>query len=229
METRMTMHWTRRQFLRCGALAAAAAFVPARHAAAAMVKACLPTTDLDFLGDSLNLVRRDEWAGEPARLWLLRAAAHYDRITLHHAGERAVFSTGRDRVQVQVEGIRVGHVNDRGYGDIGYHFVVDYAGRVWEGRSLAYEGAHVSDQNEANIGIVLLGNFNDQDPSAEQLAAMNTLVLGLREHYRIKPHRVYGHRDLGQSFCPGNNLYPYVARMRQAVPLPLDGTLVARA
>ena len=96
-----------------------------------------------------------------------------------------------------MEGVFASHTR-RNYGDIGYHFVIDYAGTVWEGRSLAYEGAHVACQNERNIGVMLLGNFEEQAPSASQIATASRLLGLLQQRFRIKPHRIFGHRDLGQ-------------------------------
>jgi len=102
----------------------------------------------------------------------------------------------------------------RNYGDIGYHFVIDYTGTVWEGRSLAYEGAHVACQNERNIGVMVLGNFEDQAPSVSQVATVDLLIGLLQQRFRIKPHRIFGHRDLGHSVCPGKQLYTYVRQLR---------------
>jgi hypothetical protein len=159
----------------------------------------------------MELLRRSEWTDTAPRTWRVREVGNYDRITIHHAGEATNFHTDKNAVLHDIEGIYVGHL-DRNYGDIGYHFILDYAGRVWEGRSLAYEGAHVAGQNEKNIGVVFLGNFEEQEPSGEQLASMRLLAGILKEHYGIKGHRVYGHRDLGKSVCPGRNLYPHVSR-----------------
>jgi N-acetyl-anhydromuramyl-L-alanine amidase AmpD len=91
---------------------------------------------------------------------------------------------------------------------------LDYAGRVWEGRSLVYEGAHVVCQNERNIGIMLLGNFEAQSPSPAQRESVKRLIALLRERYKIKPHRVFGHCDLGHSVCPGRHLYAFVRGIR---------------
>ena len=132
---------------------------------------------------------------------------------MHHAGT----GINRHRTQASVTsdltGILSAHM-EQGYGDIGYHLAVDYVGRVWEGRSLSYEGAHVLSENEANIGVLLLGNFERQRPSLAQLSAMEDLVRILRHHFRISARRVYGHRDLGSSLCPGAHPYPYVRSMR---------------
>jgi N-acetyl-anhydromuramyl-L-alanine amidase AmpD len=143
----------------------------------------------------------------------LRLSPRYDRITLHHAGNGMVCAAARSQIARDLQGVLTAHLA-RGYGDIGYHFVVDYNGRVWEGRSLAYEGAHVLCENERNIGIMLLGNFEKQKPSPAQVRTIAELVPLLRRRWRIRRHRIYGHCDLGQSICPGRNLYSHVARMR---------------
>jgi hypothetical protein len=101
------------------------------------------------------------------------------------------------------------------FGDIAYHLIVDYAGRVWEGRSLSYEGAHVSSANEGNIGVMLLGNFERQYPSAAQLAALDDLIGILRRQYGFGAARVFGHRDLRRTLCPGDRLYPTIAEIKK--------------
>jgi len=187
----------------CGGVAA--------HAAA--VKRPLKSVSLDFLRKSLKVSSRHEWTDLGPKTWLLREARSYDRLTVHHAGNRVSSETARNSVAYAIENILASH-SERNYGDIGYHFIVDFAGRVWEGRSLAYEGAHVSSENVGNIGVMLLGNFEEQRASREQLSAMQGLVELLRERYRIKRHRVYGHRDLGASVCPGKYLYPHVQEIK---------------
>jgi N-acetyl-anhydromuramyl-L-alanine amidase AmpD len=92
--------------------------------------------------------------------------------------------------------------------------MLDYAGRVWEGRSLKYQGAHVSGQNPGNIGIVLLGNFEGQRPSAAQQANLTILVAELRSFFGISRRRVYGHRDLDSTLCPGRHLYKLIPTIK---------------
>jgi hypothetical protein len=203
--------YSRRRMLKGGVLAALGMQVA--RAGAAVVKHELPSPDLSDLAGRVTLVRRDAWTAIRPKPWRLRGATAYDRITVHHAG--AVISRGldRDAVRERIENVLLEHQN-RNYGDIGYHFLVDFAGRVWEGRSLAYEGAHTLGQNERNVGIALLGNFEQQEPGREQLDALAGLVDGIRERYRIKRHRVYGHRDLAHSLCPGTRLYAEIVKLR---------------
>ena len=182
-------------------------------AMAAVAKRPLPPVDLEFISSRMTLVARSEWTDERPKAWLLRSAGEFDRITIHHAGNSVNMNTEKNAVASDLEDIYTAHM-ERKYGDIAYHLVIDYAGRVWEGRSLAYEGAHVSGQNAKNIGVMVLGNFEKQEPSEKQLEAIRTLVDLLRDRYAIKRHRIYGHRDLGKSFCPGRNLYKHIVKLR---------------
>lgn len=206
---------SRRDFLRSMFLAAPAVALAPRVLTAAAPRIA-SMVDLRFITSQMPLRRRNEWTQiqpNPARL---RPAQlnRYTRITVHHAGMDVTTATAERAVIRCMDGIIGGHLR-RNFGDVGYHFLVDYAGRVWEGRSLYYWGAHVGGHNEHNIGIVLLGNFERQRPSRAQLASMEHLTHVIRHHYGIRRGRVYGHIDLGQTLCPGKYLYPSVQRLNQ--------------
>ena len=158
-------------------------------------------------------VPRAAWADRPPRLDRLYGADGFNRLTIHHTGAQSNFHTNRNAVHVDLDGIMNGHMN-LNYGDIGYHLMIDYAGRVWEGHSLDYEGAHVGRHNRGNIGVMLLGNFERQEPAPSQVAAMGRLSEQLRMRFAISRHEIYGHRDLGHSLCPGRLLYPEVQRLK---------------
>ena len=204
---------TRRQFIKVCGSAVLGAGMGVDRVWASTAKVTVPSVGLPFAHDGVTVVRRNDWAYVAPKPWRLRESSSFDRITVHHTGSTTYVETDRNAVAYALEGVLTAHLK-RGFGDVGYHFIVDYAGRVWEGRSLAFEGAHVSAQNEGNIGVMLLGNFERQEPSAEQMATLGRVVTGLRETFTMKKHRLYGHRDLGQSCCPGRNLYPRVVSLR---------------
>jgi N-acetyl-anhydromuramyl-L-alanine amidase AmpD len=137
-----------------------------------------------------------------------------NRITIHHEGHTPVWFTDELNTKARLEQVRNIHTRDRRWGDIGYHYIIDRAGRVIEGRPLAYQGAHVSKQNPHNVGVMLLGNFEKQSPSQAQLAAMQSTLRYLMAKYRVPVKRVYTHRELGPTVCPGRNLQPRVASLR---------------
>jgi hypothetical protein len=135
------------------------------------------------------------------------------RLTVHHSGEY-FRDTSPSGCATHIQKIQREHIADRNWGDIGYHFVIDPAGRVWEGRDLRWQGAHArGDNNRGNIGICVLGNFvrgkEGQRPTEPQLAALRQLVAELASHYAIKPAQIYSHRDFVQTECPG----PYLAEV----------------
>jgi hypothetical protein len=214
------MLFSRRQFLRTGALGAVGGLW-SQAVGAAVVKTPLREVSLAFLPAALTVIRRSDWRSAKPKAWLLREADGFDRVTVHHQGGQICRECAVNAVMADIDAVFAGHFTRR-YGDIGYHFVIDYAGRVWEGRSLAYEGAHVENQNRGNIGVLLLGNYEAQAPSDAAVQALAALVHALRGQCGIKRHRVYGHRDLGASVCPGKQLYPYVGELREGDLVPDD-------
>ncbi len=162
-----------------------------------------------------NVIARSAWArGEPdpRRMNRMLPIRH---ITVHHDGMDPFFATDPASVSAHLEGIRRLH-RRKGWGDIGYHFAVDAAGRVWEGRSLGWQGAHVKDHNPGNIGIVVLGNFERQSPSEAQLAAVRRHVTMLMRVYNVPKSRVHTHQEWqgANTACPGASLQRSLERMR---------------
>lgn len=138
------------------------------------------------------------------------------RITVHHDGMPPVALRGQADAARRIESIRASHVNTRGFADIGYHYIIDPTGRVWEGRPSWKQGAHVKDQNENNIGVLVLGNFDVQRPTPQALAALDSFMGSLMERYRVSLARVYTHQEIGKSGCPGTNLQRYMEQTRRS-------------
>ena len=141
------------------------------------------------------------------------------RITLHHSAHDDV-SEGRSQSAAAdlIRRIQRYHVRENGWGDIGYHFVIDGSGKIWEARSLKWQGAHAGGvNNRGNIGIVLLGDFEHAYPSAPQTASMQWLVRQLQMKYNIAPNRLYGHCHLRATKCPGRYLRRILVEMNPAL------------
>ena len=215
MEPNPTRFQDRRQFVKALLLALPALSLAPRLLTAAPRR--MNELSLAFIASSLPLVRRAAWADRRPNTGRLRVAGYFSRITIHHSGARVLRATERGRVVQALNEILAAHQRIR-YGDLGYHLAIDCAGRVWEGRSLSYEGAHVSGENPGNIGVMLLGNFEKQKPSSPQLDTLATLVGLLRKQFDIPARRVYGHRDIGSSVCPGRYLYPFVVSLKRNTP-----------
>lgn len=135
------------------------------------------------------------------------------RITVHHSG---VDSTGigtQAQAARQIESIRKAHVSN-GWADIGYHFIIDPQGRVWAGRPIDRQGAHVKDENEHNLGVMVMGNFDRQMPTGAALDSLQSILAMQMRGYRVPLGRVYTHRELRPTACPGKNLQPRMIAMR---------------
>lgn len=136
------------------------------------------------------------------------------RMTAHHEGWKPVWFTNEDETEHRLKLIQHVHMAVRGWADIGYHFVVDRDGRLWEARPIEYQGAHVKYHNQHNIGVMCLGNFMKQEPSRAQVRRLGQTLKKLVAIYQIPIDRVYTHRELMPTLCPGDNLQPHVNQMR---------------
>lgn len=89
---------------------------------------------------------------------------------------------------------------------IGYHYVIDAAGRLFQTRRDNEIGAHCP-PNEGKIGIALIGNFMIFEPREAQLETLTDLINKLENYYNID--YAFGHRDFCRTECPGDELYKY--------------------
>jgi hypothetical protein len=143
-----------------------------------------------------------------------------ERITVHHSGGKAITVSGKAATRRVIKAIQDDHQKRRGWNDIGYHYIVDRDGRVWEGRPAAVVGAHAGSAtaNDANLGVLVLGNFDLQSPTAPQLAGLEKLLRALCRKHGIPRSRVLTHREVRESCglasteCPGKQLEAWVAR-----------------
>lgn len=106
----------------------------------------------------------------------------------------------------KVNEIRRWH-KDRGFNDIGYHFIIDRNGEVAKGRPIEIDGAHVKGRNKGTIGIALMGGIDGKATDAflanytpEQERALIKLIKWLHENYGVVP--VTGHNQFANKECP---------------------------
>ena len=112
------------------------------------------------------------------------------------------------------------HMDRRGFADIAYHFLIDAEGTIYEGRELNVRGAHVQGFNTGSVGIVLLGNFNEEQPGEDQLSSLRSLVDYLRYNYEIRylaGHKDYPDQSPDGTECPGDHLYPLLSDLANSL------------
>ena len=151
-------------------------------------------------------------------------------IVHHTAG---VNNYTRAQAPAIVRAIELYHVQGNGWNDIGYNFLVDRFGTIYEGRyggiTRAVIGAHALGFNTGSVGISVLGSYGSTPPSAAAQTALErllswrldlahvnplglvTVISGGSERYPkgvpVTLRVVSGHRDTGYTECPGNALY----------------------
>ncbi len=171
----------------------------------------MPAKPDTIAGNGYVVVKRSTWTSQPIK-GNNNPMGAVTRITVHHTGEHGNWADLPD-VEI-VRRIESYHRNEKEWAAIGYHFLVGKDGRIYEGRPAQYQGAHVSTQNENNLGISVIGDYMDHLPSARQLAVLDTFLDDKRKLYGVSRARVYGHRDLHASLCPGDSLYAWVKKYK---------------
>jgi uncharacterized protein with LGFP repeats len=132
------------------------------------------------------------------------------------------------------------HVKSRGWSDIGYNFLVDRFGRIWEGRYGGIDkpvvGAHTLNYNQYSFAMSAIGNFDTVQPPDVMLRAYGQLFAWKLSLHGVNPastsqkigsgtfQAINGHRDAGSTACPGRYLYAQLPLIRQyasqAAPVP---------
>lgn len=168
------------------------------------------------VANQLNAIPRARWANAGPVLRRLEGMGSINRITVHHEGYKPVYFDDYRSTADRLELIRQSHLGRMRAGDIGYHYIVDRAGRIWEGRPLTYQGAHAGGANNRhNIGVMVLGNFDQQSPSEAQMQSLVRAVGALRQQYYVAHDRIYTHQELSPTRCPGKVLQPRMVSLRR--------------
>lgn len=216
---------------------------PLAAAAAAAPPRALPV--LDAGAGQPPIIARKAWAHGHARP---RHRPEYGAIKLafvHHTVSPNGYGAGE--VPAMLRAIYDYHVHARGFWDIGYNFVIDRFGRVWEARAggidMPVVGAQAGGYNAESTGVAMLGDFMNAVPSKAALGSLKRLLawkLSLhgvpteghvtvvvdpasafytpfRPGAHVSLPRVAGHRQGDTTDCPGNALYARLPSIRPAI------------
>ncbi|KAI8482616.1 N-acetylmuramoyl-L-alanine amidase [Branchiostoma belcheri] len=156
-------------------------------------------------GSCPRIVTRSEW-GARSSSWVQYISRPVPKVVIHHS----TGGTCSDQAScsAKVRGFQNYHMDSNGWGDIGYNFLVGNDGNVYEGRGWDQVGAHAYGQNHVSIGICFIGEFTNQKPNSAAIrAAKNLISCGISLGKISSTYSLYGHRDVGSTACPGNQLY----------------------
>jgi hypothetical protein len=195
-------------------------------------------TNLKSVPFSKNIVSRTQWGAPRQATWRTQYASLKGAIVHHTDGTN---SYTRSQAPNIVKGIWNYHTYTRGWGDIGYNFLIDNFGTVYEGRSGSVAskpgqmavGAHAAPANTGSVGVSVLGSYTGSvtpsstvlDTISEVIAwqfAMSGVNPSGKFTYRsssgknITTNAISGHRDISSTVCPGN-IYSRLGTIRSSV------------
>lgn len=148
---------------------------------------------------------RSAWGAEPPLI--ARMTEHtIEALTVHHGGDQlAVVGPPRYRSWQSWH-------QERGWGDLAYHYIIGVDGTVYEGRDTRYAGDTGTNYDPAGHFLVVVeGNFEIDEPTQAQLDALVRVLAWASQTFGVSPSEISAHRDHAATACPGGNLYPYVA------------------
>ncbi|MBO6513566.1 MAG: N-acetylmuramoyl-L-alanine amidase [Phycisphaerales bacterium] len=160
------------------------------------------------------VIPRTKWTRGKTKVNLADPMQRITRITVHHDAISPLPSGQYAESVRRLTAIRRGHLGNH-WADIGYHYAIDPAGRAWQARPLVYQGAHVKEHNPGNIGIVMFGNYEHARPTSQALSTLNNLIAHEMRRFNVPLSRVYTHRELRSTACPGKHLQAQMIRLRQ--------------
>jgi hypothetical protein len=190
------------------------------------------------------IVTRSAWGADESLVGSVSSASELRAVVVHHTAGSNSYAKA-DAPQL-LRGILSYHTTTLGWADIGYNLLVDRYGTIYEGRHGGLHkhivGAHAYGFNTFSCGISVMGTFTSSAPpsaaiSAVQKAAAWKLLGAFRtnasqqfdwvsavtgggslydEGETAHLRRIFGHRDVNATECPGNAFYPKLSGMRSA-------------
>jgi hypothetical protein len=191
--------------------------------------------------DQPPIVTRAQWGADES---IRRDSPSYGKVqfaVLHHTVNANDYSAAE--APSLIRGIYTYHVKTNGWDDIGYNFLVDRFGTIYEGRYGGIDkpviGAHAEGFNTYSFGVSMLGTFTSVSPSAAMVDAVESLMTWRLDVAHVDPlgkatvvskgsgkypagtsvtlNGIIGHRDVGSTSCPGDLGYAKLAGIRSAV------------
>lgn len=197
---------------------------------------------LQAASSPVRVYSRAEWgADERLMTWTPREAQVHGVVVHHTAGTNNYTAA---QVPAIIRGIYAYHAVTRGWGDIGYNLLVDKFGRVWEGRAggidRAIQGAHATSWNSSTFGISVLGDYTQVSlPNVAMEALAQAIAWKFAVHgvavsdtVTVSGNRqpsITGHRNVGNTACPGYYIYSRFDELRSKVEVILKSVVVDSA
>src|SRR5690554_3866646 len=148
----------------------------------------------------MTITSRSAWnARSPKRTATRAEWSERTNFKVHH-------SAGPQGQSVRV--IQDFHMDTNGWDDIGYNFLIDSEGAIYEGRGWMSVGAHAAPHNTSSIGVCVIGTYSNNTPSTAALDSLQWLYAEANS-LAGKTLAVSTHRDVNPTECPGDALHQW--------------------
>lgn len=189
------------------------------------------------------IIPRSAWEGRAGRPSARPLYGEVALAVVHHTESLNDYGPGDSAAMVLA--IAMYHRDVRRWDDIGYNFVVDRYGQIFEGRAggvlEAVAGAHAGGFNQSSTGAAILGSFTGAPPASAATRALARLLAWKLTYHgaptagrvvvpdrgtrpdkyrpgdRVRLPRIAGHRDVNATDCPGSRLYQRLPQLRRVV------------
>ncbi|MCM2387735.1 peptidoglycan recognition protein family protein [Streptomyces albipurpureus] len=159
----------------------------------------------------VSIVPRVAWGARPPRGESSVPLSQRTGFAVHYSAGPATQS---------VRSIQNYHMDGRNWPDIGYNFLVDRFGRVYEGRGWLSIGAHATGYNTTHIGVCFIGSNGDATPAAKN--AIRALYYAANHNAGRTLQATY-HGAIGSTACPGADLRNWVISGLAGDNVPIEG------
>lgn len=189
-------------------------------------------------------VQRTEWG---ASLGLTNTASRSTTTPTHLIVHHSAGHTNSNDFAAVVRSYWTLHTTSpRNWADIGYNWLIDRNGVLYQGRAFATSGnmnvigAHVGGRNSFTMGVCVIGDYSNTMPTATSLTQLRTVlawkanersidVLGISTQAGEQKRNISGHQDMTATQCPGFTFYRHLPTMRDRTNAYLNPPVIAEA
>ena len=175
---------------------------------------------------------------------------HKNKIIIHHTAVNYDPNWTINDVKKEIQDIYKYHTINRDFWDIWYNFLIDQMWNIYEWRA-GWEwavGMHASSNNVSSIWISLMWNFENDNPTIEQMKALVNLTTAIAKYYQIDPYgytytfstnttkepyvtatknpNIMWHKNVKSTACPWTNLYKFLPYIRKEVSRRLNNWII---
>lgn len=207
---------------------------------AQVTQAAWGDTGIAALAPVPRVISRAEWGAAPQVCTPDVSSRGLVGAVLHHTAGSNAYANQAQAMQ-QIRNDQRYHIQGRGWCDIGYNFIVDKWGNIYEGRANSSTqpviGVHAGGFNTATVGISMLGTYDGLPPVVTQESVARIVAWRLGQYHRdpagwftyhtlggenskypagvdVNLPALFAHRDVAYTACPGNGGYQVLPNIR---------------